>query len=59
MNCVDHRVWATPPGEKEQVFIAAFDLDRWQWAEKLAQSLADSGYRDVEIRLQTGHDEEE
>jgi hypothetical protein len=50
MAHLEHHVWALPPGEEKPRFMASFCLERWQWAEKFAGYLRDSGYAEVEIR---------
>jgi 3-mercaptopyruvate sulfurtransferase SseA len=43
-------VWSLPLGKERPLFHAAYELDRWQWAEKLAQALRDRGHLEVEVR---------
>lgn len=57
--CVEHQVHAIPPGEKKSEFVAAFDIDRWQWAQKLAKFLEDKGHTEVKVTLENCDDETE
>lgn len=45
-----YSVWAVPPGEGQSILFASFPQARWQWAEKLAQYLRDTGYQEVEVK---------
>lgn len=47
---MQHEVWAVPLNKVKPRFFAAFELARWQWAEKLAASLRDKGHDGVEVR---------
>lgn len=57
--CVEHEVWSVPPGKKRPVYQATYELDRWQWAEKHAQALAEHGHDDVEVRIEVTDDEDD
>jgi hypothetical protein len=47
---LEHQVWAVPLGKETPVFISAYEMSRWQWAEKCAQQLRDKGHDGVEVR---------
>jgi hypothetical protein len=53
------QVWATPLGKRKPIFFAAYEIERWQWAEKLAAFLTDKGHQDVEVREVEEDDDEE
>jgi hypothetical protein len=46
---LEHQIHGIPPGKTKSIFVAAFKLSRWQWAEKLCQYLRDRGFRDVHM----------
>lgn len=46
---LEFQVWSRPPGKDALRFVAAFDVDRWQWAEKLGQMLRDRGHTSVYV----------
>lgn len=46
----EHQVWAQLPDGDAVEFIAAFELNRWQWAEKLMGILDGRGCTHVELK---------
>lgn len=47
---LEHQVWAVMPTGTKQELVACYDLDRWQWAEKLGALLKSQGCTDIEIK---------
>jgi hypothetical protein len=56
---LEYGVWGVPPGRTKERLVDTYEVEEWQFAQKLLQYLIDKGYTNVEVRLHILEGEDE